>query len=82
MEIDKVWIACIQYKTGIILYPCATEELAKEEVYKYVRSWWHELVERGIAGFIPESKQEAIEFYFDNNEYESFFISEGPLITK
>ena len=65
----------IEHKNGMNLYPCATEALAKLTLYAWVTEYWQSETP------MPESQDEAIRVYFEENGYEeSWFLSEDELI--
>ena len=71
------WVAVITHSFGTDATVCATQELAVNEVYQYVKEWWNQISDQPVI----EDKWKAIEHYFDKtNGMESYDIIESPMI--
>jgi hypothetical protein len=60
-----VWVLQIEHKHGDDISVYASEEAALNAVGEYVRTWWNDMLVDGIELSMPESRDEAIEEYFE-----------------
>jgi predicted RNase H-like HicB family nuclease len=76
----KVWVVTVTQPEGCFVAVCETEEVAQQELQKYVGDWWEH--EMGSDEVMPTDPQEAIDSYFESVEGEEGYISECDILTE
>lgn len=59
---QKVWVTHIHHRHGDDLFAHGSKEGALNHLETYCREWWKY---EGIAGHIPDQREELIERYFE-----------------
>jgi hypothetical protein len=72
----KVWVLHISHRHGTNIYPCASEEAARLELFHFVSEWWSEVSDEDM----PDDHSEAIEEYFEKKEDEHFDLGCDDLV--
>jgi len=71
IEMIPLWVAVVSNKYGVNSYVAVSEEVLRDEIFEYVKSWWQD--ELGNLQ-IPQDRDEAIETYFGKVESETCTI--------
>ena len=71
-----VWVVNVSHRHGVNIYVAATEELAWDELYQYVKDNW----EYELGGTsMPEGRDDAIGMYFERVEEEFYDLDRFPV---
>jgi hypothetical protein len=67
----QIIVLIIEYRSGRNVYVCESENVAVDELYKFVEEYWKEMPKD--FGQIPTSRDEAIEVYFEKKDGEESY---------
>ena len=76
IEMITLWVAVVGNKYGVNSYVAVSEDVLRDEIFEYVKSWWQD--ELGNLP-LPKDRDEAIETYFEKVESETCTIDSTAL---
>lgn len=74
MNEERVWVLMIQHKHGNTTSVFRELLTLEEELYKWVKEYWHE-VEEALGSYIPDD-MEAVDKYFEEHQNEDYTYDE------